>query len=179
MKLIVGLGNPGNKYELTRHNLGFLAVDYFLKSRDAITCQSKFNAQVCEYHENGVKVFFVKPQSYMNLSGEVIREITSFYKVDATTDLLVVHDDKDLVFGQIKFGNGSGAGGHNGVQNTIDELGTKDFARIRIGVESREPDSPLPTDEFVLQNFTDEELAQLDEKVFPETNKLIEQFLQN
>ncbi|HMR55562.1 MAG TPA: aminoacyl-tRNA hydrolase, partial [Candidatus Doudnabacteria bacterium] len=84
MKLIVGLGNPGNKYELTRHNLGFLAVDYFLKSRDAITCQSKFNAQVCEYHENGVKVFFVKPQSYMNLSGEVIREITSFYKVDAT-----------------------------------------------------------------------------------------------
>ncbi len=178
MKIIVGLGNPGNRYELTRHNAGFLAIDYFLKDRDAITCQSKFNAQVCEYHENGMKVFFVKPQSYMNLSGEVIREIAAFYKIDVTTDLLVIHDDKDLVFGQIKSGSGSGAGGHNGVQNTIDELGTKDFARIRIGVEAREPDSPLPTDEFVLQKFTDEELAQLKEKVFPETNKLIEAFLQ-
>ncbi len=188
MKIIVGLGNPGNRYELTRHNAGFLAIDYFLKDRDAITCQSKFNAQVCEYHfspspprEQGpgmVKVFFVKPQSYMNLSGEVIREIATFYKIDVSKDLLVVHDDKDLVFGQIKSSSGSGAGGHNGVQNIIDELGTKVFARIRIGVESREPDSPLPTDEFVLQKFTDEELTQLKEKVFPETNKLIEAFLQ-
>lgn len=178
MKIIVGLGNPGNKYELTRHNAGFLAVDFFLKDRDAITCQSKFAAQICEYHESGEKVFFVKPQNFMNLSGTVIREITSFYKVNISKDLLVIHDEVDLPFGAIREAYGSGAAGHNGVQNTIDELGSKDFARIRIGVECRELNSPLPTDEFVLQKFTKEELAQLSEKIFPETNHLIEKFLQ-
>lgn len=179
MKLIVGLGNPGNKYELTRHNVGFLAANYFMKDRDVIACQSKFDAQICEYHENGEKVFLVKPQSFMNLSGEVIQEISAFYKVDVTEDLLVIHDEVDLPFATLREAHGSGAAGHNGVQNTIDQLGTKDFARIRIGVESREPGSPFPTDEFVLQKFTDEELKTLDEKVFPEVNKLIEKFLQN
>lgn len=179
MKIIVGLGNPGNKYELTRHNAGFFALDFFMKDRDIIACQSKFDAKICEYHENGEKVFLVKPQSFMNLSGEVVREICSFYKVDYKYDLLVIHDEKDLPFGGLREAHGNGAAGHNGVQNIVDELGSKDFARIRIGVESREPDSPLPTDEFVLQKFTDEELKTLEEKVLPEVNKLIEKFLQN
>lgn len=178
MKIIVGLGNPGNKYEQTRHNAGFLAVDFFLKDHQAIACQSKFDALICEYHENGEKVFFVKPQSFMNLSGKVIREITSFYKVDVSKDLLVIHDEVDLPFGTIREAHGSGAAGHNGVQNTIDELATKDFARIRIGVESRELNSPLPTDEFVLQQFTENELTELEKKVFVQTNQLIENFLQ-
>jgi PTH1 family peptidyl-tRNA hydrolase len=179
MKIVAGLGNPGTKYEFTRHNAGFMAIDYFMKDKTMITCQSKFNAQVGEYHENGVKVLFIKPQSYMNLSGKVIRDITEFYKINVTTDLLVVHDDKDLVFGQIKYGSGSGAGGHNGVQNIIDELGTKNFARIRIGIESRESNSPILTDEFVLQKFTDEELQQLNNKVFNETSQLIKNFLKS
>lgn len=179
MKLIVGLGNPGNQYEQTRHNAGFLAVDFFLRSHEAITCQSKFNAQICEYHEDGVKVFFIKPQSFMNLSGEVVREISAFYKVDHANDLLVLHDEKDLPFGAVKEGFASGSAGHNGVQNIIDELGTKDFARIRIGVETREPDSPLPTDVFVLQKFESEELAKLESEVFPKTNELIEAFIKS
>ncbi len=179
MKIVVGLGNPGNKYEFTRHNAGFLALDYFMKDRDVIACQSKFDAQICEYHNGGEKIFLVKPQSFMNLSGEVVKEISSFYKVDCKYDLLVIHDEKDLPFGTLREAHGNSAAGHNGVQNIIDELGSKDFARIRIGVESREPDSPLPTDEFVLQRFTDEELKTLQERIFPETNKLIEIFLQN
>lgn len=179
MKLIVGLGNPGNQYEQTRHNAGFLAVDYFLRDHQAITCQGKFNAQICEYHENGVKVFFVKPQSFMNLSGEVVREICAFYKVDPTSDLLVLHDEKDLPFGAVKEGFASSSAGHNGVQNIIDELGTKDFARIRIGVETREPDSPIPTDVFVLQKFQDEELEKLDSEVFPKTSEIIESFIKS
>lgn len=182
MKLIVGLGNPGKQYENTRHNAGFLAVDFFLRSRDAITCQSKFNAQICEYQQSDAdgkieKIFFVKPQSFMNLSGEVVREILAFYKLDHANDLLVLHDDKDLPFGTVKEAFASGSAGQNGVQNIIDELGTKDFARVRIGVESREPNSPLPTDVFVLQNFTAEELAQLEAEVLPASSKLIENFI--
>lgn len=179
MKIIVGLGNPGNKYLQTRHNAGFLAVDYFLKDRGAISCQSKFDALICEYHENGNKILFVKPQSFMNLSGKVIRELTSFYKVAIDHDLLVIHDEVDLPFGTIREAFGSGAAGHNGVQNTINELGSKDFARIRIGIESRQPDSLLPTDEFVLQKFSDVEFESLVDKIFPETNQLIEKFLTN
>lgn len=184
MKLIVGLGNPGNQYEQTRHNAGFLAIDFFLRSHEAITCQSKFNAQICEYHETtstgGMeKVFFVKPQSFMNLSGEVVREILSFYKVDHANDLLVLHDEKDLLFGAVKEGFASGSAGHNGVQNIIDELGTKDFARVRIGVETRELNSPIETDVFVLQKFQDEELEKLELEVFPKTSELIEAFIKS
>lgn len=184
MKLIVGLGNPGAQYEHTRHNAGFLAVDFFLKDKQAIACQSKFNAQICEYHENDAdgnveKIFFVKPQSFMNLSGEVAREIAAFYKVDHANDLLVLHDEKDLPFGNVKEAFASGSAGHNGVQNIIDELGTKDFARVRIGVEAREADSPIPTDVFVLQKFTDEELQKLESDVFPKTNEIITSFLKS
>ncbi len=179
MKIIVGLGNPGKQYEHTRHNAGFLAVDHFLKSHPAIQCQSKFNAQICEYHEGGVKVFFVKPQSFMNLSGEVVSEIANFYKLDVATDLLVVHDDKDLEFGKIKMTGGSGSAGQNGVQNIIDQLGTKNFHRVRIGVEVREAGSPISTSDFVLQKFTDEEMHSLSTNILDETSKLIQNFIKS
>ncbi|HEX3099617.1 MAG TPA: aminoacyl-tRNA hydrolase [Patescibacteria group bacterium] len=184
MKLIVGLGNPGNQYEQTRHNAGFLAIDFFLKSHEAITCQSKFNAQICEYQKSGadgevVKVFLVKPQSFMNLSGEVVREILSFYKLDHANDLLVLHDEVDFPIGTIKEAFAASSAGHNGVQNIMDELGTKDFARIRIGVESRENRADLPTDAFVLQKFQPEELEKLEKEVFPKTSELIETFIKS
>ncbi len=179
MKIIVGLGNPGKQYEHTRHNAGFLAVDHFLKSHEAITCQSKFNAQICEYHEDGIKVFFVKPQSFMNLSGEVVSEIANFYKIGVPTDLLVIHDDKDLEFGKIKMTEGSSSAGQNGVQNIIDQLGTKNFHRIRIGVEAREADSPMSTSDFVLQKFTDEEINSLYTDILPKTSKLIQNFIKS
>jgi peptidyl-tRNA hydrolase, PTH1 family len=179
MKLVVGLGNPGKQYELTRHNVGFLATDFFMKDHPAITCLSRFDALICEYHEGGEKVFFVKPQNFMNLSGEVVKQILSYYKLDHANDLLVVHDEVDLPFGTIKEGFASGSAGHNGVQNIIDELGTKDFARLRIGVETREQGSPIPTDVFVLNRFEKTEMQDLEEKIFPETTKLIAAFLKS
>ena len=178
MKLIVGLGNPGKQYELTRHNAGFLAVDDFLKGKDVIACQSKFQAEICEYHEGGNKIFFVKPQTFMNLSGEAVKDIVRFYKVNPEIELLVVHDEKDFPFGTVKPAHNSSSAGHNGVQNIIDELGTQDFARVRIGVESREPGSPLPTDVFVLQKFSDDELAKLPTDVYPKVATLITEFIQ-
>jgi PTH1 family peptidyl-tRNA hydrolase len=184
MKLIVGLGNPGNKYTHTRHNAGFLAVDFFLKNLETINCKSSFSSQICEVHfhareANGapVKTFFIKPQTYMNNSGEAVQAVCNFYKVDPKTDLLVLHDEKDLLFGTFKFTTGSRSAGHNGVGDIIEKLGTQDFARIRIGVETRVSGDPTPTDAFVLQNFSEEELHTLNTKIFPETDKLIEQFI--
>jgi PTH1 family peptidyl-tRNA hydrolase len=177
MKIIIGLGNPGEKYTTTRHNAGFLALDHFLKDKEVINCASKFEAQICEYHEGGNKMYFIKPQTFMNNSGKAVREFLQFYKVDPKTELLVVHDDKDLAFGTIKTTNDSSGAGHNGVQNIIDELGTQEFNRIRIGVESRESGSPIPTDVFVLQNFSDEELEKFNVEILPEIKLKIDEFL--
>lgn len=177
MKIIAGLGNPEDKYLHTRHNAGFLALDFYMKDLNVINCSSKFKAQICELQENGEKIFFIKPQTFMNLSGTAVKEICDFYKIDASKDLLVIHDEKDLPLGQIKTTPSSSGAGHNGVQNIIEELGTQDFNRIRIGIESREEGSPVPTDVFVLQRFTDEELEMLDSKIFSEVKEKIAEFL--
>lgn len=177
MKIIVGLGNPGEKYTHTRHNAGFLAIDNFLQGKNVIGCASKFDAQVCEYHEGAQKLYFIKPQTFMNNSGKAIKEFLQFYKVDPTTELLVVHDDKDLAFGTIKHTISSSGAGHNGVQDIINELGTQEFNRIRIGVESREPGSPIPTDVFVLQNFSDEELKTFNSEILPKISIKIQDFI--
>ena len=177
MKLIVALGNPGKKYELTRHNAGFLALDFYLEKQPTISCQSKFHATICELHSDGQKVFFVKPQTFMNDSGKAVREITDFYKVAPNNDILVIHDDSDLAIGTIREANDSSSAGHRGVQSIIDGLGTQQLHRVRIGVESRLSRSDLPTDEFVLQPFTDQQLQLLKEQVFPAVADKIESFL--
>ena len=179
MKIIVGLGNPGTKYERNRHNTGFLAVDYFLKNIQAINCQSSFNAQICELHFGTQKVFLVKPQTFMNLSGEAVKAIGDFYKIDYKTDLLVIHDEVDLPFGEIRTTDSSSAAGHNGVQNIIDLLGSKDFHRIRVGVENRGDNKMPPTEAFVLQNFSDDEIKKLQTEIFPQVKLEIEKFLGN
>ena len=177
MKLIIGLGNPGEKYKQTRHNAGFLALDEFLKDKETINCASKFDAQICELQVDGNKLFFIKPQNFMNNSGKVISEIVQFYKVSPTTDILIVHDDKDLRLGDVKSTLSSRSAGHNGIEDIFIELGTQDIKRIRIGVESREPGSPIPTDVFVLQNFSDEELKKLHEEIIPNVSKMIAEFI--
>ena len=160
MKIIVGLGNPGRKYEATRHNAGFMAVDFYLKEIETISCVSKFNAQVCEVHfaahdstQGPVKTFFIKPQTYMNNSGEAVKAIVDFYKIDVKKDLLVVHDEVDLKFGYYKRAFDSRPAGHNGVKNVVEHLGTQAFHRVRIGIESRLSRFDSATDEFVLKNF--------------------------
>ncbi len=176
MKLIIGLGNPGKQYERTRHNAGFLAIDYYLKDKSAITCQSKFNAQICELHYGGTKVFFVKPETFMNLSGEAVQEISHFYKVNPA-DILIIHDEVDLSLGKIRIANDSSAGGHNGIQDIINKLGTQTLRRVRVGIETRENRTDMPTDAFVLQKFSNDQLKQLDEEVLPQVNEEIEKFI--
>lgn len=177
MKLIIGLGNPGEKYKQTRHNAGFLALDFFMKNLQVINCASKFDAQICEFQTDGNKLFFIKPQNFMNNSGKVISEIVQFYKVSPTEDILIIHDDKDLRLGDVKSTLSSRSAGHNGIEDIFTELGTQDIKRIRIGVESREPGSPIPTDVFVLQNFSDEELAKLQQEILPKVSTMIAEFI--
>lgn len=180
MKLIIGLGNPGNNYQTTRHNAGFLAIDHYLKDKAPISCQSKFKAEICELHyEGATKIFFVKPQTFMNLSGEAVQEIAHFYKIDPATDILIIHDDVDLPLGTIRVATDSSAGGHNGVQDIIDRLGTKTIRRIRIGVEARESRNEMPTDAFVLQPFDKDELKLLTEEVLSKVGTEIDSFIIN
>jgi peptidyl-tRNA hydrolase, PTH1 family len=162
MQLIVGLGNPGKEYQNTRHNVGFLALDYFRKeiNQDGACTKSKFKAEIYELVLDGNKHLLVYPQTYMNKSGEAVGEIMNFYKL-SPADILVMHDEVDLPVGVIKFTESSGSAGHNGIKSMIGNLGTQDFRRIRIGVESRENKTMPPTDTFVLQPFKEEELKQV------------------
>ncbi len=159
MKIIIGLGNPGAEYQSTRHNAGFIALDYILKEYQPISCASKFSARISEIHQPK-KTLFAYPETYMNESGKAVKELLNFYKL-TPKDILVLHDEVDLPLGTLKLTESSGHAGHNGIRSLIDELGTQDFKRIRIGIESREDKNQLPTEAFVLQNFTPEQLRSL------------------
>ena len=130
-KLIVGLGNPGAKYEYTLHNLGFLAVDQFLSS-ESVRWQTKWNAEWTKIQINDEDVVFLKPQTFMNLSGNAIRDCAKFFKF-TPNQVIVIHDEVDLEFGDVRLKKGGGAGGHNGLVSTIEQIGA-DFYRIRRGV---------------------------------------------
>ncbi|HYF05947.1 MAG TPA: aminoacyl-tRNA hydrolase [Patescibacteria group bacterium] len=178
MKLIIALGNPGREYEKTRHNAGWLALDFFLQDKPGITCESKFKTQICELNIRGVKTFFVKPQTFMNLSGQAVAEIVSFYKLSPETDILVIHDEIDLPLGEVRLSKDRSSAGHNGVQSLYDYLGTKNFSRIRIGIEARTDKKIPPTVDYVLHRFTNEELTTLSNSTFPTIAKEIERFLE-
>ena len=181
MKILVGLGNPGKKYEQTRHNAGFLAIDFILKSNDDfITAKPshEFKSEMYTWNSGDEKIIFIKPQTFMNDSGQALRVICNFYKMDLSKDLLVIHDEIDLPFGDLRLSSNSSAAGHNGVKSIIENLGTQNFRRLRIGVESRKARTEMPTDAFVLQNFTSEELEQLEKNIFPKTSACITDFIQ-
>ncbi len=166
MKLIAGLGNPGDEYKHTRHNAGFLALDFLLNSNGLLqdSPSHEFKSEIYTSGNGQEKVIFLKPQTYMNDSGQALKLICNFYKIDLSKDLLVIADEVDLPFGSIRLTNSSSAAGHNGIKSLIENLGTQDFNRIRIGVETRETRDQIPTDAFVLQNFTDDELAKLEKE---------------
>lgn len=184
MKLVIGLGNPGDKYSLTRHNAGFLALDNLIKDlglkAGGFKLENKFNALVfdagnADYSD---RILFVKPQTFMNDSGKAVAALVHFYKANPQTDLLVLHDEVDLPFGRIKTTGSSTSAGNNGVQSIIDQLGTQDFQRIRIGIEQRGSRAELPTDAFVLSKFSDEELSTLESEIFPGVIKKAKEFMQ-
>jgi PTH1 family peptidyl-tRNA hydrolase len=161
MKLIIGLGNPGEKYQKNRHNTGFIILDELNEdwSFPDFEFSKKFNADISEGIFEGDKIILAKPQTFMNNSGEAVQKIMSFYKL-ASEAILVIHDDLDINFGESKISNDSGPAGHNGVQDIINKIGTKNFKRIRIGIEGEEKRKTriIPGDVFVLQDFSSEEL---------------------
>jgi PTH1 family peptidyl-tRNA hydrolase len=180
MKLIVGLGNPGEKYKHNRHNAGFLVLDFLLSFDGFMQAKPshEFKSEIFSWaNAEGEKILFVKPQTYMNDSGQALKVLCNFYKMDVGKELLVIHDDTDLPFGEIRTTGSSSSAGHNGVQSIIDNIGTQDFRRIRIGVETRASRDEMPTDAFVLQNFSDDELKNLREKIFPQVTIEVENFL--
>ena len=147
MFIIVGLGNPGSKYENTRHNLGFRVLDLLAGSDP---WETKYNSQFLKLDD----VILAKPQTFMNKSGIAVSEILKYYP-DA--ELIVVHDELDFPLGSIKIMKNISSAGHNGVQSIIESLGTKDFIRIRLGIDNSKTRGVLPGDEYVLQKFTPDE----------------------
>ena len=150
--LIVGLGNPGQKYEHTRHNMGFLTVDLMAEKQGVKLNKVKFKAAFNIMNFADAKCLVMKPQTYMNLSGEAVREAAQFYKVPAD-HVLVIYDDVSLPVGKIRVRPTGSAGGHNGIKNIIAHLGTQDFPRVKIGVGAKPtPDYDLA--DWVLSSFS-------------------------
>jgi PTH1 family peptidyl-tRNA hydrolase len=185
MKIIVALGNPGEKYKNTRHNAGWLVLDQLVKSEKlkVESWESKFNSKILASDHSDTfvgsdRLLLVKPQTFMNNSGQAVAEVVNFYKVDVAKDLLVIHDEIDLPFGSLRYTESSSPAGHNGVKDIIEKLGTQDFHRIRIGVESRPSRDVIPTEAFVLQNFTDDEIKKLQEEIFPKVEEQIRKFIE-
>lgn len=154
MKLIVGLGNPGKDYENTRHNVGYLVVD---KVFSDVVFQKKFQSLYTILEMNGEKVLIVKPETYMNLSGQAVGNFVRYYKINVE-DILVIQDDLDLPFGKFRLKKNSSSGGHNGIKDIISSLGTDAFLRLKIGVGH---DRALDTKDYVLGHFSKSELMEL------------------
>lgn len=161
MFVIVGLGNPGKKYENTRHNAGFLAIDA-LADKYGISISEKKHKALCGSGViEGNKVVLVKPQTFMNLSGESVRSIMDFYKIDPEEDMLVIYDDISLAPGNIRIRKKGSAGGHNGIKSIIAHAGTQNFMRVKVGVGEKPSGWDLA--DYVLGHFTDEDNVKLKE----------------
>jgi PTH1 family peptidyl-tRNA hydrolase len=158
MKVIVGLGNPGPQYAETRHNIGFLLIDLLAEAHN-LQFRAKFQGLWTEGNVEGERLFLLKPQTFMNLSGRSVSELTNFYKVPGK-DLLIVQDDLDLPLGKIRLRDQGGAGGHNGIKSILAELGSEKFWRLKLGV-GRPPAEWDPA-RYVLSPFAEDELRQLD-----------------
>jgi PTH1 family peptidyl-tRNA hydrolase len=152
--LVAGLGNPGGGYERTRHNMGFLVADELARRHDG-SFRSKFNGRLAEVRLDGLRVGILKPETYMNVSGKSVAAARKFFKVDPE-DLLIVHDDVDLVPGRLQARLGGGLAGHNGLRSIAGALGTENFLRLRIGVGRPERGDPRPVADHVLSEFEPE-----------------------
>lgn len=164
MKLIVGLGNPGKQYEKTRHNLGFMIADALReawqmedwredKKTNALTAAGQFGKE---------KIYMLKPQTFMNLSGTAVAKFAAYLKKISPRDILVIHDELDLPWGKIKMEHGRSSAGHKGVESVIESLRTKDFARLRVGIGG-ESARLMETEDFVLGKVSKDELESLEE----------------
>ena len=158
MKLIVGLGNPGKEYENTRHNVGFMTLDHYL---GPVCWKEKFSGYYYEKNVGGEKVLFLKPKTYMNLSGNSVRQYIQFYKIKID-DILVIQDDLDLPYLKYRLKYNSSAGGHNGIKSLISSLGTQAIPRLKIGIAH---DRAIDTKDYVLSKFSKRDIDSFEEKV--------------
>ena len=155
MYLVVGLGNPGKQYEATRHNMGFDTIDVLVERHKIPQGGVKFNAMYGSGFIGGEKVIFMKPLSFMNLSGGPVQEMAAYFKIDPESELIVVYDDISLAPGQIRIRKKGSAGGHNGIKNIIANLGTDRFMRVKVGVGEKPKNWDLA--DYVLSPFTKDE----------------------
>ncbi len=169
MKLIVGLGNPGKEYENTRHNIGFMTLDSYLPD---VKWSEKFKALYYEKVINNEKVLFIKPLTYMNLSGDAVYKYVDYYDI-AIQDILVIQDDMDLEVGSYKLKKNSSSGGHNGIKSIIAALGSEEFARLKIGIAHNKS---MDTKDYVLGRFKEEEREIINNNL-PTFNKIIDSFI--
>jgi PTH1 family peptidyl-tRNA hydrolase len=165
MKLVVGLGNPGKKYKDTKHNIGFMAVDHYAKAKNvSFKKENKFNGESLKLGN----LILLKPHTFMNLSGQSIRAIMDYYDIDLE-DVLIIYDELALPFNKLRLREQGSAGGHNGIKSIISHLGTQNFKRVRVGIDS----NPLiETKDYVLGKFSKEQLKELNS-----TNQVIENII--
>ncbi len=162
MKIIVGLGNPGSEYEKTRHNTGFMVIDKIAEKYNIEIKKEKSKALIGMGEINGEKVMLVKPQTFMNLSGEAVRGIMDFYK-ESEDNLLIVFDDIDLELGNIRIKERGSAGTHNGMKSVVQNVGTTNFKRVKVGIGK--PKGSMDLVNYVLGRFSDDELKILTESI--------------
>jgi len=168
IKLIVGLGNPGPKYQQTRHNAGFWFIDELARVVHAHPqTESKFHGDACKTRISGEDVWLLKPDTFMNLSGQAISAISRFYKIPVE-QILVVHDELDLPPGTVRLKRGGGHGGHNGLRDTIEKTGSKDFARLRIGIGH--PGDKSRVHDYVLHPATGDEQIEIESAIHRAVN---------
>ncbi len=162
MRLIVGLGNPGNKYQDTRHNIGFKCVDAFLKAEGLeAKVDKRFNAEIATVNISGNKTIIAKPLTFMNLSGNSVAAIINYYKIN-TEDIIVIHDDLYLDQGKLRIKRKGSAGGQNGIKDIIAKLGTEEFNRLKFGIGLN---PKIPVVDYVLGRFTKTELSNIEQAV--------------
>jgi len=179
MKIIAGLGNPGTQYQKTRHNIGFMAVDKVQEENNLedFKLEKKFKAEISKGEIGQEKVMLVKPQTFMNNSGQALQAIVKFYKLNSK-DIIVIHDEIDLPLGKLKISSGKSSAGHNGIKSIMQHLGSEGYTRIRLGVS---PNKKLPstkTVKYVLQNFSLLQKREL-KKVLGEMSEVIESLIKN
>lgn len=153
MKLIVGLGNPGIEYKNTRHNIGFEFVDYFLNKNGQNKMKKNFSGLFCKLEISGQNIIFLKPQKYMNLSGEIVKKYMEFYKIK-TEDILIICDDLDIGVGNYKLKECGSCGGHKGLENIENNILTQNYKRLKIGIGNNKE---IDTKDYVLSKFNQEE----------------------
>ncbi len=176
LKMIVGLGNPGQQYEKTRHNAGFLFLDGLVVDRDAaiFSLEKRFQGMLTHINQDGNKVWLLKPQAFMNRSGQAVRKLADFYKIQAE-EILVIHDELDFEPGIIKIKKAGGHNGHNGLRDIIAYLGDNNFWRMRVGIGR--PNGRQPVADYVLSNPTVSEIVKIKEAmeyIYPGMNLLID-----